>query len=45
MLFFYYYSFVVQFLIGDDDISRSSLIIQECFIYPGIFFLVFLYEA
>ena len=40
---FYYYSFVVQFEIRDDDTFGSSFIGQDCFSNPGFF--VFPYEV
>ena len=39
MIFFYYYIFVVQLEIRVGDTSRSSLIVQYCSSYTGIFVL------
>ena len=39
---FQYCSSVVEFEVRDCDASRSSFIVQDCFVYPG--FLAFPYE-
>jgi hypothetical protein len=36
---FYYYCSVILLGIRDDDTSRVSFILHECFSYPGILFL------
>ena len=35
---FNYYSSVVELEVRDGDASRSSFIIQDCFVYSGFFF-------
>jgi hypothetical protein len=38
---FYYYCSVLQLKVRNDDTSRSSFILQDCFSYAGFFVFVF----
>ena len=35
--FFYYYDLILEYEVKDNDASRSSFVVQDCFCNPGFF--------